>query len=210
VPPWHPLFPKDAAVLPYNIAAAGKLLDSLGWKDSNGDGVRDKNGQPFRFTLMTADYPLNRSVAEVLQSQLKKIGVAAQVRVLEFQTMLAQHKARDFDAVFTSWVLDNFQMASAPEALFHSKLAAVPKSTNRSGVSIPELDRLIDQAARTPDLNAARPIWKQMTEVMQREQPVTFVYWLYELAATNKSIAGVSMDPRGELLTIQQWSRGRR
>ena len=206
VPPWHPLYAKDVKPLSYDVAAANRLLDSLGWRDSNGDGVRERNGKPLRFTLMSADYPLNRSVAEVLQSQFAKVGASAEIRVLEFQTMLAQHKARDFDAVFTSWVLDNFQMASAPDALFHSSRAAAPNSTNRSAVSLPELDRLIDQAARTPDLNAARPIWREMTDLLQREQPVTFVYWLNELAATSKDVSGVVMDPRGELLTMQSWS----
>ncbi len=210
VPPWHPLFPKDVQPLPYDVAAANRLLDSLGWKDSNGDGVREKNGRPFRFTLLSSDNPLNRSVVEVLQSQFKKVGVDAQVRVLEFQTLLAQHKARDFDAVFTSWVLDNFQMASAPASLFHSSLADVPKSTNRSSVMLPELDRLIDQAAATTDLNAARPIWKQLTQVLQREQPVTFIYWLNELTAARKEVAGVIMDPRGDLLSMPQWSLVRR
>lgn len=208
VPPWHPLYPRDVQPLAYDIAGAGKLLDSEGWKDRNGDGVREKGGRPLRFTLMTSENPLNRSVVEVIQSQLKKIGVDAQIRTLEFQTLLTQHKARDFDAVFTSWVLDNFQMASAPAALMHSKLATVPNSTNRSAISIPELDRLIDAAARATTEEQARPIWRDMTNVLQREQPLTFVYWLNELAAS-RGVGGVQMDPRGELLTIGKWSRGK-
>jgi peptide/nickel transport system substrate-binding protein len=208
VPPWHPLFPKDAQQSTYDVAAATQLLESEGWRDGNGDGIREKGGQPLRFTLMTSDNPLNRSVVEVLQSQLKKVGADAQIRVLEFQTMLAQHKARDFDAVFTSWVLDNFQMASAPAALLHSSLSTTANSTNRSAVNIPELDRLIDQASRATDNAQALPIWRDMTNVLQREQPITFVYWLNELAAT-RGVEGVEMDPRGELLNIGKWSVGR-
>ena len=209
VPPWHPLYSKDAQPLAYDVNAAGQLLESEGWKDTNGDGVREKGGKPLRFTLMTSDNPLNRSVVEVLQSQLKKVGAQADIRVLEFQTLLAQHKARDFDAVFTSWVLDNFQMASAPAALLHSKLSTVANSTNRSAVNIPELDRLIDQAAAATTDAQALPIWRQMTEVLQREQPLTFVYWLNELAAARKEVGGVVMDPRGELLTASKWTLGK-
>lgn len=210
VPPWHPLFPKDAPAPTFDVAAAGQLLDQEGWKDTNGDGIRDKGGKPLRFTLMSSDNALNRSVVEVLQSQFKKIGVDAQIRVLEFQTLLAQHKSRDFDAVFTSWVLDNFQMASAPAALFHSRLAATEQSTNRSAVNIPELDRLIDQASATPDDNQARTIWRSMTEVLQREQPVTFIYWLNETAAARSTVGNVVMDQRGELVNIAEWTAGRR
>jgi peptide/nickel transport system substrate-binding protein len=210
VPPWHPLAPKDGLASTYNLNGAIQLLEREGWRDTNGDGIREKGGRPLRFTLMTSDKQLNRSVAEVLQSQLKKAGADAQIRVLEFQTMLAQHKSRDFDAVFTSWVLDNFQMAAAPAALFHSRLATVDQSTNRSAVNIPELDRLIDQASGATDDNQARGVWRSMTEVLQREQPVTFVYWLNETAAARKSVHNVVMDQRGELVSIRDWNTGKR
>jgi peptide/nickel transport system substrate-binding protein len=210
VPPWHPLFPKDALPPTYDVNAAAQLLEQDGWRDTNGDGIREKGGRPLRFTLMTSDKALNRSTVEVLQSQLRKVGADAQIRVLEFQTMLAQHKSRDFDAVFTSWVLDNFQMASAPAALFHSRLAKTEQSTNRSAVAIPELDRLIDQASAATDENQARGIWRNMTDVLQREQPVTFVYWLNETAAARKSMGNVIMDQRGELLSIGEWTAGSR
>ena len=210
VPPWHPLFPKDAPAPRFDLNAANQLLEQEGWRDGDGDGIREKGGQPLRFTLMTSDRALNRSVVEVLQSQLRKAGVDAQIRVLEFQTLLAQHKSRDFDAVFTSWVLDNFQMASAPASLFHSRLANVDQSTNRSGVNIPELDRLIDQASAATDENQARGVWRSMTEVLEREQPVTFVYWLNETAAARKSVNNVIMDQRGELVNIAKWTSGRR
>lgn len=209
VPPWHPLFPQNVQPLAYDPIAAGRLLEREGWRDTNGDGIREKGGRPLRFTLMSSDFALNRTVVEVLQSQLRRVGADVQIRVLEFQTLLAQHRARDFDAVFTSWVLDNFQMASAPASLFHSKLATTPNSTNRSAVNIPELDRLIDRAAAATTNDQARPVWNDLTNLLQREQPVTFVYWLNELAAVRKEVSGVIMDPRGELFSIGEWSLGR-
>lgn len=208
VPPWHPLYPEDAQALAYNPSAAAQLLEQQGWRDTNGDGIREKGGAPLRFTLLTRENPLNRSVAEVLQSQFRKIGADAQIRTLEFQTLLTQHKSRDFDAVFTNWVLDNFQMASAPAALLHSKLATVDKSTNRSAVTIPALDVLIDKASRATNNDSARVIWRDMTNLLQHEQPLTFIFWLNELAAT-RGINGVKMDPRGELLNMSEWTVGR-
>jgi peptide/nickel transport system substrate-binding protein len=210
VPPWHPTYPKEVQPLAHNLQQATALLEQEGWKDSNGDGVREKNGKPLKFVLLSSDNTLNRSVVEMVQAQLRKAGVQVEARALEFQTMKAQHVARDFDGVFTSWVLDNFQLASAPAALFHSKLANVPESTNRSSVNIPALDRLIDQAAGATDAEQARAVWRQITELLQREQPVTFMYWLNELAASNKSVQGVKMDPRGEFVSVAGWSMGRR
>jgi peptide/nickel transport system substrate-binding protein len=207
IPPWHPAYPGDVEPLAFSIEAAGRTLDAAGWTDSDGDGIRENaGGTPLRFTLLASDDVLRRSVAEVLQSQLRQVGVDAQVRLTEFQTMIAAHRGRDFDAVFTNWVLDNFQVASSPFSLFHSSQADVAGSSNRSSVKIPALDRLIDQGRAATDLADQRRIWREFTEVLQREQPVTFMFWLNELAAVRLPVDGVEMDPRGELLTMARWS----
>ncbi|MBW3554305.1 MAG: hypothetical protein KY466_12375, partial [Gemmatimonadetes bacterium] len=143
IPPWHPFHP-DIEPLPHSPEQAQQLLEQAGWTDSNGDGVREKGGRPLRFSILTSERPLNRAVVEVLQSQLRNIGAEVNLEVAEFQTMLAQHKNREFDAVLSNWVLDNFQMASAPASLFHSSQAEIAQSANRSGVRIPRLDALID------------------------------------------------------------------
>jgi peptide/nickel transport system substrate-binding protein len=210
VPPWHPMSPKDIAPLAYDPAQAGLLLDQAGWTDRNGDGIRENaQGANLTFTLLVSSNSTNRSVVEVVQDHLKKVGVDAQVRVLEFQTLLAQHKARDFDAVFTTWIMDNFQLASTPAALFHSRLAKVPLSSNRSGVSIPRLDALIDRGGATTDDAKAAQVWREFTQVLNEEQPVTFMFWFHELAAASKNVSGVEMDQRGELMSIQHWALSR-
>jgi len=205
IPPWSPLDP-GVEPLPYDPARAAELLDGAGWVDRNGDGIReDAAGRPLRFTLMTSDAPLSRAVVEVVQAQLRQVGADVQIRVVEFQTMLAQHRARDFDAVFTSWVLDNFQVASAPMALFHSKWAAVPGSSNRSAFANPGADALIERGAVASDPDAAQQVWREFTELLNEEQPFTFMFWLDELAASRRVVQGVVMDPRGELLSIADW-----
>ena len=207
IPPWHPVYPSELEPLEHSPEQAAALLDAAGWMDRNADGLRENaEGRPLRFTLLTSDDALRRAVVEVLQSQLRRIGADVQIRVLEFQTMLAQHRNRDFDAVFTNWVLDNFQVASSPYALFHSREAEVPLSSNRSGVRIPALDSLIERGRAATTREEQQRIWREFTEVLQREQPVTFMFWLNELAAARAAVGGVEMDPRGELLTIPEWT----
>ena len=210
IPPWHPVYPADVPPLGFDRARAGQLLDEAGWSDRNGDGVRENSaGRPLAFTMMSSDDPLRRSVVEVLQNQLRQVGASVDVRIMEFQTMLAAHKERDYDAVFTNWVLDNFQVAGSPFSLFHSSQADVPLSTNRSGTRSAELDRLLEQGARATDEEAQRAAWREFTTVLQREQPVTFMFWLNELAGARTELQGVEMDPRGELRNMARWSIGR-
>lgn len=206
VPPYSPMFPSGVQPLEHSPERARELLAAAGWRDTNGDGILDRNGQPFSFTLITSDRPLNRSVTEVVQSQLREVGVDAQIRVLEFQTLLGLHKARDFDAVFSNWVLDNFQMAAAPNALFHSSFANAPATANRSAVSDPQLDRLIEAVASSADESAVRQNWQAFHQRLDQVQPFTFMFWLRELAASQDAVQGVEMDQRGELMSIKDWS----
>lgn len=211
IPPWHPLHPSDVQPLPFDTTAAAALLDEAGWSDGNGDGTRENaRGEPLRFTLMASDDPIRRSVVEVLQSQLARVGAQVDIRIIEFQTMLQQHRNRDFDAVFTNWVIDNFQVASSPFSLFHSSQADIERSGNRSSVRDPELDRLIASGAAATDEDEQRRIWRAFTERLQQEQPVTFMFWIEELAASSTRLQGVEMDPRGEFMTIREWSLGSR
>jgi peptide/nickel transport system substrate-binding protein len=210
IPPWHPVHPRDVAPLGYDPARAGQLLEQAGWTDRNGDGIRENGvGQPLAFTLMSSDDPLRGAVVEVLQNQLRQAGARVDLRIMEFQTMLAAHKERDYDAVFTNWVLDNFQVAGSPFSLFHSSQAEVPLSTNRSGTRSATLDRIIERGARATAVDEQRAAWRELTEVLQREQPVTFMFWLAELAGVRNEVAGVEMDPRGELRGMARWSIGR-
>jgi peptide/nickel transport system substrate-binding protein len=206
IPPWHPANPGLDPV-PFDTSQARQLLESAGWTDADGDGVRAKDGRPLRFAMLVSDDALRRAVVEVLQSQLRRVGADVQVRVAEFQTMLDQHRSRDFDAIFTNWVLDNFQVASSPFALFHSTQSAVPLSANRSSIADPRFDAVIERGIAATDPAEAREAWREFTELLQQEQPLTFMFWLNELAGSNQAIQNVAMDPRGELLTIAEWMR---
>ena len=207
VPPWHPYAP-GLEPLPHDPDRARTLLTDAGWRDRDGDGVReDATGAPLSFSIMTSERPLNRSIVEVVQNRLAAVGADVTIEVLEFQTMLSQHRARTFDAVLSNWVLDNFQVAAAPFALFHSSQAEIDGSANRSGVRSAELDRLIEAGAAATDPEAAAAIWLEFTETLQDEQPFTFMFWLDELAASTDAVTGVEMDQRGEFRTLPEWRR---
>jgi peptide/nickel transport system substrate-binding protein len=209
IPPWHPADP-GVQPLAFDPNMAAQLLEQAGWIDRDGDGMRENaQGQRLTFTLLSSDDALRRSVVEVVQSQLRRVGADVQVRVMEFQTLLQSHRNRDFDAVFTNWSLDNFNMASAPMSLFHTSQADIEQSPNRSSVRIPRLDAAMERAMLTPDPNQQRAAWREFTQVLQEEQPVTFMFWLNELAAARTTVQGIEMDPRGDLRTLPQWTVNR-
>jgi peptide/nickel transport system substrate-binding protein len=205
VPPWSPLHP-DIQPLPHDPDAAARLLDEAGWTLQPGQQVRaNAAGAPLRFSLLTSDHPLNRQVVEVVQAQLRQIGVDAQIQTMEFQTLLARHRARDYQAVFANWILDSFQVHQAPHALLHSEFAEAEGTANRTGFAHPQADALIERGARTTDRGEAQRIWGDLTRLLQQEHPHTFMFWLDQLAAVRDAVQNVEMDPRGELLNMAEW-----
>src|SRR5690625_256241 len=210
IPPLSPFNPEGVEGMRFDPEEAAQLLDQAGWTLKDGATVRtNAAGEPLRFQILVSDDPLNRSVVEVIQSQLRRVGVDARIQVLEFQTLLAQHRGRDFDAVFHNWVLDNFQVAAAPSALFHSRWAETPGSANRSSYASPRADELLERGAVATDPAEAREIWAEFVELLQEDQPITFVFWKDELAAAQIRVHGVEMDSRGEFVTIGKWWKSR-
>jgi peptide/nickel transport system substrate-binding protein len=203
IPPWHRFAP-DLEPLPYDPDAAAAALEAAGWRDTDGDGVREKDGMRLAFALLTNQRsPIYGDVARIVQSDLRTVGVHAEPRLLEWQSVLASHRGRDFDAVLTNWVLDNFRVD--PRALFHGSQAGIANSANRSSYDNPLADSLMDLGARTLDEDRGAEIWAEFAGVLQQDQPVTFMFWQQELAAVSRRLEDVRMDARGELATLRQW-----
>ncbi len=203
VPPWHPHAP-DVAPLPHDPDSARALLAAAGWRDGDGDGVRERRGTEMRFELLTGQAnPVHADLVQMIQAQLDEVGVAAEPRTLEWQTVLSRHRRRDFQAVLTNWVLDSFRVD--PRPLFHGDQVAVEGSANRSSYASAEADSLMEAGVRAEEPERARRTWAALTRVLQEDQPFTFLFWNRELAGVSRELAGVEMDARGELRSLPRW-----
>ncbi|MGD0173730.1 MAG: ABC transporter substrate-binding protein [Anaerolineales bacterium] len=81
-----------SAVVPpsiFNMETANALMQQAGWVDSNGDGVREKDGQPLRLKVVYSSLGLTPQVADLLELQWKKIGVAVElIQVPSFSALV--------------------------------------------------------------------------------------------------------------------------
>lgn len=79
IPADHPLYPADLQTWPYDPAAANALLDAAGYRDADGDGVREDpvTGQPFAVRLTTDnENPVRMQAAAIFQENLAECGIA--------------------------------------------------------------------------------------------------------------------------------------
>jgi peptide/nickel transport system substrate-binding protein len=202
IPPWSPMHP-GVEPLAHDPEGARRLLAEAGWTDARGTGILERGGQPLRFTIMSSENRLRQDITTVLQQQFRQIGAEVQVRALEFQTMLAQHRQRDYDAVLSGWSLDNFRVDPSP--LFSCEEARKPESANRAGYCNPQADQLIAAGMREPDAGRAQGAWGDFNRLLQQDQPITFLVWSEDLAGRAARIQGVEMDVRGRLRSAPRW-----
>ena len=83
------------------------MLAEAGWKDHDGDGILDKDGTKFAFTLLTNQGNEQRAkCAQIIQQNLKQIGIEVKINILEWQAFLHNFiDQRKFEAIIIGWAL---------------------------------------------------------------------------------------------------------
>jgi peptide/nickel transport system substrate-binding protein len=203
IPSWSPMHP-GLDPLPHDPAGARRLLEEAGWSDSNGDGLLDRGGQPLRFNLtINSANRLHADIAQVMQQQLRQVGVDVQIRPQEFQSLLQGYKAREYDAVLANWSLDTFKVDPSP--LFSCAESRVAGSANRTGYCNPQADALMERGLRTTDEAEARQLWADYSRILQQDQPLTFLYWIEDLSGVGPRVRNVDTDVRSKIVNIREW-----
>ena len=158
----------------YDPAAAKTLLAEAGWIDRDGDGWLDRDGRPFRFTIMTNQgNEVRRQVAELVQQQLKAVGIDVKIKVIEWSTFVHEFiDKRRFEAVLLGWGLSR-----DPDLydIFHSSKTKEGEY-NFVGYANPEVDRLLVRGRQTFDQPERQRIYREVHRRLAEDQPYTFLY----------------------------------
>jgi peptide/nickel transport system substrate-binding protein len=163
------------------LEGANQLLDHLGLKDKDGDGVReDASGHPVAFALVyNADNKLRQAVSTLLQDDLAKVGIKLTPSGLDFNTMVTKTRHEfDYDACLLGLgsavpsdpgMGPNFWKSSG---LTHYWNVAQPRPDTPAEARI---DSLFQVCIGTTDLAARKAAYRQMAEILNDE---CFVIWL--------------------------------
>lgn len=196
---------------PYDPAKAEQLLDEAGWKDADGDGVRERGGERLAFTLTAnTDDPTRARVAQQLADDWSKLGAQVDVQLLS-RTELVQDalRPRNFDAVL-------FGIASLPAdpdpySLWHSTQTPDKSEAglNYSGWENPEADDLLQQARRTTDLAQRAELYRQFQMLFMEDVPGAILYYPVYTYGVDERLHGVQLAPlldgSDRFRNISQW-----
>ncbi len=188
--------------LPYDPAEARRILAAKGFRDSDGDGVLDRDGKPFAFELLSnAGNQQRNDAAVMIQDQLKKVGIRATPRILEFATQVELTNHGRFDASVEGFGMDTSLDLTG---YFHTPVAT-GDTRNLARYSNPEVDRLIERSTAYPNLLDAKADLDRIQEIIHRDQPYTFLWESQRMPAVNRRLHDVRPNMLFALANMKEW-----
>ena len=196
---FRPEYDKSLVSYPFDPKKAMELLNEAGWRDTDGDGILDKviDGKriPLRFEIkVNSGNAVRKSVALVLLDELKKHGIAASVRELDWTIFLNDVKNHIFDAVVLGWAMS----VTEPDAyqVWHSSQAE-NKGSNAISYKNPRVDEILEAYRREFDPQKRIEMYKEFQQILSDEQPYTFLYIGKRVSVVQRRFAGVEVYPAG-------------
>lgn len=187
--------------LPYDPQKAMQILNKEGWLDNDGDGLLEKEGENFRFTLLVRSSrdSVGEKSAILIQSHLRNIGVQMEIQTMDIRPALSNWNSGNFEAtiVFTN----------TPNVLRRF----LPERNAFMGYNNPRVTELIQKWQGTFDINEHDRIFAELSTLLKEDMPVTFLYPVVNTMVAHKRVKGLQNGPGGgrlgsniELLWIEK------
>ena len=196
--PFHPssiAFNKDVKIPKLDLQRAKKLLNEAGYSKEN----------PFTFEITTSNSsPVRPYAAQILQHQLKKIGVIVNLRVMEWQAFLNMVVfPNEFDSVLLGWALSP---APDPYMFWHSD-NDTKGGFNLVGYHNEYMNKLIEKSQSIVDKKILSNLWQEMYKIIVDDNPYLFLYIPNSITVINKNIKNVENSPSGIWHNYIKWEK---
>lgn len=193
----------DIQPFPFDPERAKALLAEAGWKDSDGDGILDRDGRPFSFTVRTNQGNLVRQqTAEIIQRRLRAVGIDVKIHIVEWAAFINTFiKKKDFEGIILGWGLG---LDPDQYDIWHSGKTG-PDELNHISYKNPKVDALLEAGRRTFDEAKRKVIYGEFQEIMAEEQPVIFLYVPEALPVVSSRVRGIEPAPAGISYNFTKW-----
>lgn len=172
---------------PWDPDKALSLLAEAGWADSDGDGILDRQDQPFVLTLDTLE--LWRPLAEAVAGQLQTIGIDATIRFWDRSVISPRLLAGERMAYLDGWGDSAFDPVGHFEAKWHAYVEGQPYGRgNYSGYDNGRVNELIRMGEVTADPSDRQRIYDEAQEIIYEEAPAVFLILPQEIEAASVRI----------------------
>ncbi|NSX56815.1 ABC transporter substrate-binding protein [Parasulfitobacter algicola] len=178
--------------LSYDPAKAQALLDEAGITDTDGNGIREIDGQDIVLKLRSYEgRAALRPTLEMTQVLLQQIGISVEIAMGEFGANNEALAAGEIDMHLQAW-------GTAPQGdpdYFPSSLVATGGSSNVVGYSNPELDALLEEGRRLFTTEERQPIYAKVQAIINEDLPVIPVFHKTQVSVGNGKVVGYEIHP---------------
>ena len=173
---------------PYDPEYARRLLEEAGWVDGDGDGIREREGEPFRFEVLV---PMTEEREAVyVQEQLRRVGVSmAIVSRGEWAQVFRQVRAGDFEAAISRFLVD--LSAVTGQLPFFGATSYIGYPNRRA-------HELLQAAASTQNPETLDGLYRELMEIFEADHPVTFLHPIPSTHVVHRRVAGLSSPYRAD------------
>jgi peptide/nickel transport system substrate-binding protein len=210
-PPQSWAYNPDVKDFEYDLEKAKKLLEECGWFYNNEKKVLQKevliNGKKqiidFSFTLITNQGNKARQlIAEIIQQQLKKLGIKVDILVLEWSIFINNYIVpRNFDAVILGWSLSR-----DPDqySIWHSSQKK-PGQYNFVSYENPVVDKLLEQGRKEFNFEKRKKIYQLIHKIIHDDIPYVFLYYPESMPVVHKRFKNVELTKAGIGWNFIKW-----
>jgi peptide/nickel transport system substrate-binding protein len=183
--------------LPYDPEGAASLLEEAGWKDTDGDGIREKNGQKLSFELLSYNSPTLINILAGTTDYMKKIGVETTLRPLEWASFMNRLHEKDFQASYLVW-----GVGADPDYQYNVWHSSQHKVGRNYGKYVnPKVDALFEKGRTTFDFEERVRIYQEIQRIMYEDQACLFLYHLPLRFSVHQRFKGVKVAPYDPFLS---------
>jgi peptide/nickel transport system substrate-binding protein len=172
---------------------ARQILEEAGWVDTNGDGIREKDGQPLHLALNTMSFNRYPEVLQLPIAAWKEVGMDAGLTVMTFPQFSGAAWACEHSLMpyFTPasdpyFVTSNFYMSKDADAGF-----------NFSRIRSAELDDLLTRGATATDTAERERVYQAASRLIMEEAAVLPIYISYNLTMAHQSVKNLQFSSQG-------------
>jgi len=168
--------------LPHDPDRARKMLEEEGWRDIDGDGVREQDGEEFRFTAIT--YAELGRIAIYVQDQFRRIGVQMEIQTLNNSAVRQHVKSGDYDALI-------FFITNSTNQPYFGHVRMYGEDSPFGYVNS-EMTRLLNIAKDTIDLDKLDRIYQEIMPIFAEDMPITLLLPDVFTSVAHRRIKGLS------------------
>jgi peptide/nickel transport system substrate-binding protein len=169
ITPSSPYHNPDVPKYRYDPEKAMQMLEDAGWTVGD-DGIRVKDGERFSFAIMNRmSRPERVAIAQVIQAQLKDIGVEVVFEDMENAAWIEKWLSTEWDAIVGGWII--------PADPSLTSLYACDASNNFTGYCFEDLDEAMHASDGVFDFADRKPLMDEVQAILQDEVPQLPIYY---------------------------------